>query len=81
MNNIKLPRFTWSYVQLQNGKILSPVCPNHPGAYVSLKVSGNDRVVICTAGGYEIVGMCSELEFETEKREAATILAKLPAEA
>jgi hypothetical protein len=31
---------------------------------------GNDRQVLCAAGVNEIVGVCSESEFETEKREA-----------
>ena len=72
MNSIKLAKFTWAYVQQENQKILTPICPVHPEVPVKLTSSANHHVVFCTAIGHLApVGVCSESEFATEKLEAA----------
>jgi hypothetical protein len=77
VNRIKLTLFTWAYVQLQDEKILSPICPTHQEAHVHLKPSGNDRVVLCGTEGHHLLNLCSKQEFESEKQDAAKSLSKL----
>jgi hypothetical protein len=78
MNSIKLDRFTWAYVQLQDEKILSPICPSHQEAHVHREPSWNDLVVLCGAPGNHLLNMCPSEEVETEKPEAPKILTTLP---
>jgi len=80
VNRIKLRLFTWAYVQLQDEKILSPICPSHPEAHVQRKLSGNNLVVLCGAPGNHSLNMCSTQEFESEKQDAAKSLSKLRTE-